>query len=305
MNTKRIINKTLTISATSLLVAGFVVLFVSAAKVKEQERCKALVIQIAGSEKPFVDVDGIQSMISSHPALNPVGKSLHAIHLNQIETLIRSKPWIAKAYCFMDNQGTLQIRILQHQPLARVFTISGTSFYIDTAGQRLPVTGRFYTKVPVVTGFPDTLKNFSTIDSGLFAQTVKLSQYISTHTFWMSQIAQININSAHEFELIPEVGEQMIEFGNGLNMDSKFDNLYSFYKHVLNSKGWNHYDTIDVRFSHEVLGIGKQTTKGSPRIQIPQDSKKMETNLNVKGTNSAAMHAEKQAVESQKISQNQ
>lgn len=73
----------------------------------------------------------------------------------------------------------------------------------------------------------------------------------------MSQIAQININDSREFEFVPEVGEQLVEFGNGMHMASKFNNLYSFYRNVLNSRGWNIYDTIDLRYTNEVIGIGK------------------------------------------------
>lgn len=268
MKAKQVIGKTLSFVATSLLVAGFVVLFVSAAKVKKLEPCQSLEIHLMGSDQPYVDMDGIQSAILSSHALNPVGKPMSSVRLNQIEKLIRSKPWIAKAYCYMDNHRTLEIRIVQHQPLARVFTRSGTSFYIDTAGDRLPATGRFYTKVPVITGFPDTVKDYSTLDSGLYAQTVRLSRFIVNNSFWMSQIAQININDSREFELVPEVGEQLIEFGNGEQMESKFNNLYSFYRSVLNSKGWNLYDTIDLRYANEVIGTGRHTAGSNSKAAL-------------------------------------
>lgn len=266
MKAKQVIGKTLSVVATTLLVAGFVVLFVSAAKVKKLEPCKALDIHLLGSAHPYVDMDGIQSAILESKVLNPVGKPMSSVRMNQIEKLIRSKPWIAKAYCYMDNQGTLVIRILQHQPLARVFTLSGASFFIDTAGDWLPATGQFYTRVPVITGFPDTVKDYSTLDSSLYAQTVRLSRFITNNTFWMSLIAQVNINDSREFELVPEVGGQLIEFGNGMHMADKFNNLYSFYRHVLNSKGWALYDTIDLRFTNEVIGKGKHSVSGNRKV---------------------------------------
>jgi cell division protein FtsQ len=53
----------------------------------------------------------------------------------------------------------------------------------------------------------------------------------------MAQISQIDITPSKEFEMIPTVGNHIIEFGDGTDYDAKFKKLFIFYKQVLAKTG--------------------------------------------------------------------
>ena len=62
--------------------------------------------------------------------------------------------WIKKAELFFDNNNVLEVRITEREPIARIFTTSGSSFYIDSSLARLPLSDKFSPRLPVFTDFP-------------------------------------------------------------------------------------------------------------------------------------------------------
>jgi cell division protein FtsQ len=55
-----------------------------------------------------------------------------------------------------------------------------------------------------------------------------MCQYILPNSFWMAQVAQIDINGSRQFEIIPTIGNHIIEFGDGNDCDKKFNRCWSF-----------------------------------------------------------------------------
>ena len=80
-----------------------------------------------------------------------------------------------------------------------------------------------------------------------------LSKFIYDDEFWRSQIEQIYVNEANEFELIPRVGAHLILFGSIDNYERKFRNLKIFYEQGLNNIGWNKYEKINLKFDNQIV----------------------------------------------------
>ncbi|MEO8584304.1 MAG: hypothetical protein ABI415_10925, partial [Flavitalea sp.] len=76
--------------------------------------------------------------------------------------------------------------------------------------------------------------------------------------FWMAQVSQIDITPSREFEIIPTIGNQTIEFGDGNNCDAKFKRLMIFYKQVLSKAGMNKYERIKIQYDNQIVGVKKQ-----------------------------------------------
>ncbi|HEX4849878.1 MAG TPA: hypothetical protein VFV08_03680, partial [Puia sp.] len=112
---------------------------------------------------------------------------------------------------------------------------------------------------PVFTGFPSDKMSTHGKDSALVAQMKQLSWFILHNPFWMSDIEQININSNKSFQLVPLIGNHLIEFGNGEDYERKFRNLFIFYQNVLSKTGFDKYSVINVEYTGQVIG----TRKGS------------------------------------------
>ena len=80
-----------------------------------------------------------------------------------------------------------------------------------------------------------------------------LAKFISDDKLWNSQIEQVYINRAGEFELVPRVGPHLILLGDIDDYAGKFEKLEIFYKEGLNNVGWNHYSKINLKFKDQIV----------------------------------------------------
>lgn len=261
------IARRITIALASLaMIVGFVILFIAASRGRKNTACQSVAIHVKGAaDQVFISRKEIMDCIVSDKQLNPVGKPLAMINTRLLEHSVRTFPWVREAQVYIDNDNVLQVLITEREPIARVFTVSGNSFYMDSAATVLPVKGGFAVQVPVFTNFPSDAVDVSAADSLLFSQMVPLSQYIHAHPLWRAQIDQININAHRDFELIPTVGDALIEFGSGTQIAQKFDKLLAFYRQGLNNVGWGAYDTLDLRFAGQVVAK-RRSSGGNPVV---------------------------------------
>jgi cell division protein FtsQ len=172
-----------------------------------------------------------------------------------MEMRLLKSDWIKKAELFFDNNSVLQVKITEREPIARVFTVSGSSFYIDSSLERLPLSDKFSARLPVFTGFPTEVRVLKKKDSVLLNEIKTLSEYINANPFWMAQIDQIDITPQNNFEMIPKLGNQVIRFGDAFDYVQKFARLLAFYQKVEKNIGWNKYSVLDLRFKDQVIGV--------------------------------------------------
>ena len=255
-NWKKIFTQTLWILAG----IGMIVLLGAAMQRKNQKQCMDIKIEITGVERHmFIDEKDVLHILNS---AGPVaGNKLSAINLKIMEAVLERNSWVKNAEMFLDNNQLLQVRIEERQPVARVFTLQGNSFYLDSAGMRLPLSERLSARVPVFTGFPSDKKMLAHPDSALLQSIVQLGQYIIMDSFWMAHIAQIDITPQANFELIPVLGDHLVALGNVNDLDSKFKRLYTFYRKAWLQNGINTYEKLDVQYNNQVVAVRTGTTK--------------------------------------------
>lgn len=253
-----------------VVLIGFVVLVASAAKVKDAVRCQGILVKISGSDNNFfIEEKDIRSLVVKNQDLNPVGRPVNSINIASLEKLVAQDPWVQKADLFIDNQHRLNIKVTQREPVARVFTVTGNSFYLDADRERIPVSERYTARVPVFTGFPTDALLLQKADSMLTANIVDVSTFVLNDPFWMAQVDQVDITGDRKFEIIPKLGDHIIDFGEGTNVEKKFVKLMAFYKEGLSRIGWNNYTRINVAFENEVVCTRKDGTP-PPKPTPPQ-----------------------------------
>lgn len=240
---------------------GMLSLLIAAIGKKNREDCTDYTIAIKGTEeKYFIDAGDINKLLRSGVGSELKGKKIKEINLKKLEQLLRDNVWIRKAEMWFDNRNVLHVEVYEREPIARIFTVKGNSFYIDSTEKRLPLSEKKSAKVPVFTGFPDK-KSYSSKDRLLLADVRNIATYVKNDPFWMSQIAQIDITTDRNFELSPVVGNHLIKLGNGNEIEMKFNRLMTFYKQVLARKGFDSYSTIDVQYNGQVVGTRRGTEK--------------------------------------------
>lgn len=234
--------------------AGVAVLLVAAIRKKEAEHCKGIVINIIGvNNNFFVDKTDILNAITVISNGSPVGKTTGSLNLKMMETQLEKNTWVKSAELFLDNNAILQVSVREREPLARVFSVSGSSFYIDEDIAVLPLSEKFSARLPVFTNFPVGDQQLTRADSNLLLDIKTISLAIQKDSFRMAMIDQVDITPQRNFEMIPKIGNQLIVFGDAAGAEDKFRKLQLFYKKVMVKAGWNNYSVINLQYKNEVV----------------------------------------------------
>ena len=233
---------------------AMIFLLVAAIKKKEANRCKGIEINIHGvSNNFFVDKKDILNSITAMEETNPVGKTIGSFNLKKMEQALEKDVWIKSAELFFDNNETLQVTVQEREPVARVFTSTGTTFYIDDELAMLPLSEKFSARLPVFTNFPSDKKVLTKADSSLLMGIKTISIAIQKDSFSMAMIEQVDITTQRLFEMIPKIGNQLIVFGDATDADAKLAKLKLFYKEIMVKAGWNNYSVINVQYKNQVV----------------------------------------------------
>ena len=237
-----------------LVGAGTIVLFGAAMQKKNHKVCVSIKVEILGvDEHLFIDENDVLDIINSNSVVT--NKSITDINLQATESTLETTPWVKNAELFFDNKQVLQVVITERQPIARLFTMQGSSFYIDSAGLRLPLSDKLSARVPMFTNFPSDKAILAKPDSLLLQSVVAMGKYIIADSFWMAQTAQIAITPQATFEIVPTIGNQLIAFGTADNLDKKFTRLLQFYKNAWLQNGINKYEKLDVQYNNQVVAV--------------------------------------------------
>ncbi|MFN5478002.1 MAG: cell division protein FtsQ/DivIB, partial [Sphingobacteriales bacterium] len=175
----------LSVSALTLLIAAM--------EARSSKPCKDVNISIiAGANAMFVDKGDVRNVLDFIGG-KLVGKSMKEFDLSKMEDSLESNPWVSSAELYFDNNRVLHVKVEEREPIARVFTAKGNSFYIDTTLTRLPLSEKFTPRLPVFTGFPSEKTKWKGSDSILLNQMKDISLFLAADSFWMAQIDQIDI----------------------------------------------------------------------------------------------------------------
>lgn len=235
-----------------------VFLLVAGVKSKDAHRCKGIEINIHGvSNNFFVDKKDILDAVTAMEKTNPVGKTIGSFNLKGMEQELEKNIWIKSTELFFDNNEILKITVQEREPVARVFTTAGTTFYIDNELTMLSLSDKFSARLPVFTNFPSDKKVLAKADSSLLMDIKTLSLAIQKDSFSMAMIEQIDITADRFFEMIPKIGNQLIVFGDASDVNAKLSKLKAFYKEIMVKAGWNNYSVIDLQYKNQVVAKRK------------------------------------------------
>lgn len=260
MSVSKKISRIIFICTWMLAGAGMIVLLVAAMNSRKTQVCSGydIVINDQPDGKWFIDKQDIANVLTRNGTENIKNKSIASFNLGTIESQLKNEVWIRNADLYFDNNGVLKVSIEERQPVARIFTANGDSFYLDSTGHKLPLSDKMTAKLPVFTGFPVNLSRWKTpSDKKLVRQIKELSLFLADHPFWMAQVSQIDITPVREFEIVPTIGNHIVEFGDGSDYENKFNRLFVFYKQVLAKTGMEKYSRIKVQYDNEVIGVKK------------------------------------------------
>lgn len=213
----------------------------------------AVLVDDGKPEHEFVTAADVRSLLTDGGS--PVGKRLNRLDLKALEARVRSNGLVRECQAAVDLAGTLNVRVWQHRPIARLVERTGGSAdadgYLNADGDLLPLSEHYTARVLLVSGpYFERLPN---LKAKRHDELRALLRFIAADRFWNAQIAQVTVERNGDVMLLPEVGSHEIAFGGPTEPEAKFRKLAVFYKQILPAKGWDAYRRVSVQYKNQVV----------------------------------------------------
>lgn len=248
---KRLIQNTILIVLAAALVIGTL----WARDKSRGEQCTGIEVEVINADSTsFVTPQGVLNDLKGQ-GIKLVGKRMGDIDASDIEEALRLSPYLENADIVKCQDGKILIRVSQLVPVFRVFD-GESSYYVNRAGKHMTATNFYHSDVPVVQGhftrkFPPT-------------RLLPLIDYVEKDSLLHSLVTMFIVRDTNNIILVPDISGHVINIGNVTGLDNKFAKLKLFYSKVMPKRGWNTFDTISVKWNHQV--VATRRTKAVPQV---------------------------------------
>ena len=215
------------------------------ARYKSQgELCTTVEVQVINADSTsFVTPQGVLSDLE-HQGLNFKGKPMSQINASSIEEALSKSPYLEFADIVKCQNGRLLIRVSQLLPVLRVFD-GDNSYYVNRAGKHMDASLYYHSDVPVVQGH-FTSKYPAT-------RLLPLIDYVSSDSLLNSLVTMYCMRDTNNIIIVPQISGHVINMGNATDFENKFAKLKLFYREVMPKRGWDAFDTISVKWDHQIV----------------------------------------------------
>lgn len=167
-----------------------------------------------------------------------------------IEKKLRSSDKIEDASCVVLNNGMLLVDVTPMQPVARVFTNSGLSYYINNEGKKIGADARYHVDVPVVSG-----NIHSPVD---VEELLPMFDFIKKNPEYNALVTGVVKTRRGDLIVVPAVAGHVVNLGDTSDIADKFSRLRTFYHEVMPVKGWEYYDTLSLKWRGRLVATRRQ-----------------------------------------------
>ncbi|WP_238910931.1 cell division protein FtsQ/DivIB [Blattabacterium cuenoti] len=191
------------------------------------------------SKDHFVNEEIINKLLK----IEKLKKKIGQLCIFTMEKKLNNYPFIKKSEVFLSVDGTLNIKILQKEPILRIKN-GNKEYYLTKEAENLELSSIYSSKVLLAKG------SFSKEEKKHLSD---LAQTINSDEFFKNQIISIKKMVPNLFILIPKIGNHHIILGNIKDFKSKLNKLKAFYKQYLNKIDMNQYQNIDLQYKDQVV----------------------------------------------------
>lgn len=227
-----------------LLVVALTVGIVWARNKSRGEVCTSIDVEVINADSTsFVTPQGVLSDLKGQ-GIELVGKHMGDIDASDIEEALRLSPYLESADIVKCQNGRILIRVSQLVPVFRVFD-GESSYYVNRAGKHMAASSYYHSDVPVVQGH-FTRKYRPT-------RLLPLIDYVEKDSLLHSLVTMYVVRDTNNIIIVPSISGHVVNIGNASGFENKFAKLKLFYNEVMPKRGWNTYDTISVKWNHQVV----------------------------------------------------
>ncbi|MSQ78651.1 MAG: hypothetical protein EXR21_03095 [Flavobacteriaceae bacterium] len=225
---------------------------------QEELVCQSVDITIeAGSEiEPllFVDKAMVTENICEALKISSIeGQNLELLSPARLERVLQRNDYVKKSVVYKDIMGILYLKVEQKRPIARVMT-EVLDYYITESGGKMNVSNDFTCKVPIVSGcMYEGMQNKDSMTSKAGKDVFAIASAVDTSIFWKAQVEQIVVDSSGDIVFYMNLGKQKVIVGEAADLYEKLNKLKVFYAKVLNTRGWNTFNVLNLKFKNQVV----------------------------------------------------
>lgn len=206
------------------------------------------VVIVNADSSTFVTRDGMLSELEKENIV-VIGKEMSEINTGKIEEILQRSDYLETVECYKaqspgGKSGKLVIKVKQLVPVMRVFD-GARSYYVNRNGKRMEAISRYHADVPVVQG------HFY----GTFTpkKMMPLIEYVEKDSLLKALVGMYSFKDSTNVFVIPTISGHVVNMGDVSNYENKFNKLLLFYRKVMPVKGWQTYDTINLKWNYQVV----------------------------------------------------
>lgn len=212
----------------------------------------------------FITSESVRSDVrSGYQAIE--GSKMSDIDLNRIREVISANPYVSSVSVFKSLDAVITAEIVLREPLIRVFDDNGNSYMVDRKGELMPVPVDHSYYLICVTG---CVPDFSPSLFGRGIRHMELNSQDGSEALnaaWMiasvidadenfSQIiSQIHVVQPDSVELIPAIGDFIIQFGKPEELEEKLEKLSILYSRIIPYVDMNQYTGVDITIKNQFV----------------------------------------------------
>ena len=203
-----------------------------------------IVISFEDKTPPFITLNSVNKMlIQSFDTVTSIPKE--ALDLRKVEQRLLENKMIHRAEVFITVDGILGANIKQRNPIARV--VEKQDYYLDTEGEKMPLSKVYTARVPIVTGAVTKYAK----------QITDLLLQINQDQMIKSSVVALDVLQDGTLEMRIRKQDFTVLFGTTKNAALKFQNYKAFYQKIKQDSMLTRYKTVDLRFGNQVVATKK------------------------------------------------
>jgi len=225
-----------------LMFAVIVFLYSFTSKRNEDRKIKKPIVEFLEEGSLFLTHETVNKLlIENNEDQQTIGKV--NLDLNKLEKSINEHDMVEKSEVFVSIDGVLKAVVKQKTPIARIFD-EGDSFYIDSEGNRMPLSEINTARVPLVSG---AIKEADSKD------LYELLKLVYNDDFLKKNIIGIEVLHGGSLKMANRNFNYVINFGKTKNVEKKFDNYKAFFQKAVQDSTISKYKEINLKFTQQVV----------------------------------------------------
>lgn len=232
-----------------LILLGFLTNFMATRH--ENKKVNLLNIHLQGFKKDSLlnkkDIKKI--LIKSQKKISLEDQKISEISVSEIEKMLQSHPFIKRSEVFFSPNGSLNINIWQHRPLARIKNQT-KEYYLGSEAQMINLSPENTAKVILVSG------DFSKKEHESLKEIIEL---IEEDSLLKEELIGIKKIISEEFKLILQLRNHLVILGTVDNFREKLINLKEFYEQYLTKTDIiEYYKVIDLQYKDQIVATKRK-----------------------------------------------